>query len=84
MIVNPVPAAWEIDAVRWNEWMRMAAASERVKAASGRGVTPAMLGALHEVSGGATLTANIELVKSNVALGAMLARQMASITAETV
>lgn len=84
LIVNPVPAAWEIDGDRWNEWIRAAGAAERVRGATGRGVTPAMLGALHEVSGGATLKTNIELVKSNVGLGASLAREMSSIGAETV
>ena len=34
---------------------------------------PALLAALHDVSGGATLDANIELIKNNARLGAMIA-----------
>jgi pseudouridine-5'-phosphate glycosidase len=40
---------------------------------TGRGVTPALLGALHEVSGGATLRANVALVRSNARLAGQIA-----------
>ncbi|MCA9283261.1 MAG: pseudouridine-5'-phosphate glycosidase, partial [Phycisphaerales bacterium] len=36
-------------------------------------VTPAVLGALHEVSGGATLRANLALVEANARLAGRLA-----------
>jgi pseudouridine-5'-phosphate glycosidase len=39
-------------------------------------VTPAVLSALHRVSGGATLRANLALVRSNASLAARLASDM--------
>ncbi|MFN7430260.1 MAG: pseudouridine-5'-phosphate glycosidase, partial [bacterium] len=45
----------------------------RSSCATGRGITPAVLAALHDISAGRTLSANIALVKHNVQVGAMLA-----------
>jgi pseudouridine-5'-phosphate glycosidase len=76
VIANPIPREHELTPLDWATWL--ARAEERAKAAgaSGRDITPALLGALHEVSGGATLRANIALVKHNVELAAKLARAM--------
>ncbi len=74
MICNPIAAEHEIAASDWARWL--AEAEERVKAGGGgggRAATPALLGALHEVSGGATLRANVELVVANADLAARLA-----------
>lgn len=72
VVANPVPPAFEIDLASWDRWLSEAQST----AAGGRDVTPTVLGRLHEVSGGATLSANIELVKSNAALAGKLARAM--------
>ncbi len=75
LICNPIPLEHELKVGDWNTWL--AAAQAKVAASeagsSGRDATPALLSALHEVSGGATLRANIELVASNAALAAQVA-----------
>ncbi len=80
LIVNPIPESSAIPETQWTNWLTAAGQIATAKGARGRGVTPAVLAALHEVSAGATLRANIELVRSNVALGAALARIMATVT----
>lgn len=72
VIANPIPAEHEIAMSDWESWLGEATARAAAGGASGRGVTPAVLGGLHEVSGGRTLRANIELVKSNARVAAMV------------
>ena len=71
VVANPIPAAFEISAEEWDVWFREA--RDRAAHVQGRDTTPALLGALHEISEGKTLHANIELVKSNARLAAQLA-----------
>jgi pseudouridine-5'-phosphate glycosidase len=73
VIANPIAPEDELPRDEWERWL--AAARARVEAAgvTGRGVTPALLGALHEVSGGATLRANVALVRSNARLAGQIA-----------
>jgi pseudouridine-5'-phosphate glycosidase len=73
VIVNPIPAEHEIHNEQWQRWLGAAEAEARAAGATGRDVTPAMLGALHRISDGKTLAANVELVKHNVRVGAALA-----------
>ncbi|MFN0012562.1 MAG: pseudouridine-5'-phosphate glycosidase [Phycisphaerales bacterium] len=77
VVCNPVPAAHELKAADWALWMAKAADRAKGQGAAGRDVTPAVLSALHEISGGKTLAANIALVKSNSDLAAQLAVEMA-------
>ncbi len=72
VIANPIPEASEVDRADWASWLCAAEAKAVSSGATGRGVTPAILAGLHEVSGGATLRANIELVKSNARIAAMI------------
>jgi pseudouridine-5'-phosphate glycosidase len=78
VVCNPIPPEHQLDAAQWSEWL--AAAHARVQASGaatgGRDTTPALLGALHEVSGGATLRANVELVVSNARLAGQIAWAM--------
>jgi len=76
LVTNPIPEEHEIDAAQFDEWHRKVVANVNAKGITGRGVTPAILGGLHEISGGKTLSANIELVKSNADLAAQIAAQM--------
>jgi len=71
LVCNPIPEADEIDGDDWDGWL--AEAEREAAGASGRGITPAVLAALHRVSGGATLRANLALVRSNARLAARLA-----------
>lgn len=73
LIANPIPAEHAISPQDWESWLEQA--EDRAESASirGRAVTPFLLAALHDISAGRTLRANIELVKSNASLAAQLA-----------
>ena len=73
LVCNPVPEADELPEAEWNGWLKKAMKKALSAGATGRGVTPAVLAALHELSGGRTLTSNIALVKSNAELAGRLA-----------
>lgn len=74
LVCNPIPSDDEIPAHEFEGWLREAAAS--AGAGVGRDATPAVLGALHRVSRGRTLRANLALVRSNAGLAAELAAAM--------
>lgn len=76
VVANPIPAEHELPSDLWRAWLAQAVRETADLAASGRDVTPALLGRLHALSGGRTLKANIELVKSNARLAARLAAAM--------
>lgn len=73
VVANPIPEADEIAEPDWSRWL--AEAQSRSSTARGRDATPAILKHLHEVSGGATLRANLALVRSNARLAAALAAE---------
>ena len=74
LVCNPIPEAEEISQADWEGWL--AEAERRAEGAAGRDITPAVLSALHEVSGGATLRANLALVRSNARLAAQIAARL--------
>lgn len=71
VVANPIPESEEIRLEEWTAWLDQARA--RAGGTQGRDVTPAILSALHQLSNGRTLRANIALVKSNTSLAARLA-----------
>jgi pseudouridine-5'-phosphate glycosidase len=71
VIANPIPQADELDSASCARWLAEAEAA--APRATGRDATPALLAALHRVSGGATLRANIALVRSNARLAGAIA-----------
>lgn len=73
VVANPIPAEHEIGEREWAGWLGEAERRAAGAGVTGRGVTPFILGALHEVSGGATLRANLALVEANAALAGRLA-----------
>ena len=73
VIANPIPSEHEIDEGELEGWMRAAEARVDNMAVAPRARTPNLLAQLHELSGGATLEANIALVLSNAQLAAHLA-----------
>lgn len=77
VVCNPIPVADEIPASQWLIWLAEAERRASAGKASGRDVTPAVLQAVHEISGGVTLRANIALVKNNAKLAAEIAVAMA-------
>lgn len=76
LICNAIPEKDELDPIQWSDWLADASEWAERQGATGRGVTPAVLGRLHEVSGGATLRANLALVESNCRLAAQVAARM--------
>jgi pseudouridine-5'-phosphate glycosidase len=78
VICNPIAPEHELPAPDWDRWLREAQADAQAAGVAARDVTPFLLARVHERSGGATLRANIELVKSNAALAAELAVAMHS------
>lgn len=76
VVANPVPEADELDADQWAGWL--AGAEQRAADAGvvGRAVTPFVLQQVHELSAGATLRANLALVKDNARLAGRLAAAM--------
>jgi len=73
LVVNPIPGSDEIPRGQWTRWLDAARADPAVRRAEGRYATPALLAALHAVSKGATLRANIALVRANARLAAQIA-----------
>jgi pseudouridine-5'-phosphate glycosidase len=76
VVANPIPAQDEVKAKDWEGWL--AEATKKAGDAGGRDVTPRVLAALHEVSGGATLRANLALIRENARLAAVMASQMST------
>ena len=76
LVCNPIPPDAELDPQAWSRWIADAEAMARGSGASGRSVTPAVLGALHQVSLGKTLEANLDLVRSNAGLAARIAARL--------
>ena len=72
VVANPIPQEHELDASQWSKWLKRAKKHAESQGVTGRDVTPAILGHLHEISEGKTLEANIELVKSNAQLAGMI------------
>ncbi len=76
LIANPIPEDAELNQNDWEQWLEMAEREADAQSIRGRDRTPFILGKLHEVSDGATLRANIALVKSNVRLAAEICSSM--------
>jgi len=77
VVCNPIPGADEIPAAQFETWLAEATADASRQGIQARDVTPFTLGSLHRLSNGATLRANLALVKSNAALAARLAANLA-------
>lgn len=73
-IANPIPEADEIPADRISGIITQALADMDHLGITGKDTTPYLLGRVVELTGGASLTANIALVKNNALLGAQLAK----------
>ena len=76
VIANPIPEEHELPRDRWNEWFTRASDEANASGAVGRDWTPAVLSRLHAFSEGATLRANIELVKHNARVASRIAAAM--------
>ena len=73
LIANPVDAANEIPAADIDAHIEAAVAAATAAGITGKAVTPFLLDDLLERTGGASLTTNIALIKSNARLAAAIA-----------
>ena len=77
LVANPIPAADEIPRATLEPMIAEAVAAARAEGVSGQAVTPFVLDRLRALSGGATLTANLALLRHNARTGAAIARALA-------
>ncbi len=77
VVCNPIPEADELDPAQFAGWLREAEREASTAGVKGRDVTPFLLGRLHALSDGATLRANLALVRENARVAATLASEMA-------
>jgi pseudouridine-5'-phosphate glycosidase len=73
VVANPIPAEDEIPAAEIGGIIDRALADADRLGMTGKDITPYLLGRIVEITGGASLTANIALVKHNARFGAALA-----------
>ena len=73
LVCNPVPASHALDHDRVVEAVRRAEARAQREGLRGKAVTPFLLTALAEETGGASLEANLALLRSNARLAAEVA-----------
>ena len=79
LVANPIPPEAELDRAVVAEAVAGAEAAARRDGVSGGDVTPAVLTALSEATGGAVVAANIALAESNAAVAAEIAAALAQI-----
>jgi pseudouridylate synthase len=77
VVANPIPAEDEIPADEIGGIIEQALADMDRLGIHGKDATPYLLGRIVEITGGASLTANIALVRHNARLGAAIAREFA-------
>lgn len=73
LIANPIPSADEIPAETINPIIAQALNEAQTQNISAKAVTPFLLQRIFELTNGASLTANIALVRNNAALAAKIA-----------
>lgn len=76
-VANPIPEADEIPHEEIDAIIDRALADMAGRGITGKDATPYLLGRIVEITGGASLTANIALVKNNAHLGAEVAAAFA-------
>ena len=79
VIANPIPEEDEIPAAEIGAIIDQALADMDARGITGKDATPYLLGRIVEITGGASLTANIALVRHNARLGAAIAEEFAAI-----
>ncbi len=79
VIVNPIPAKYEMDHAFINEVIEKALIQAKKLNITGKKITPFLLGAIKEITKGKSLASNIELVKNNAKVGSKIAVELAEI-----
>ncbi len=78
LVANPIPSDTQIPAETLAPIIAQALAEADVQGISAKGVTPFLLGRILELTDGASLTANIALVRNNARLAAQIAGSLAT------
>jgi pseudouridine-5'-phosphate glycosidase len=73
VIANPIPSEDEIPAATIERAIAVATAEMAAAGVGGQDATPFMLAKINQLTGGASLKANIALIKNNARLGAAIA-----------
>ena len=73
LVANPIPVQDEIPRDVYETALRTALAAADARSLTGREVTPFLLERLHELTGGATLRANVALLRHNARVASQLA-----------
>jgi pseudouridylate synthase len=81
-VANPIPAEHEIPAATIERAIETALQEMAARCIGGKEATPFMLAKVNEITGGASLTANIALIENNARLAAEIAVALARLTAE--
>ncbi|GBF11007.1 pseudouridine-5'-phosphate glycosidase [Tepidibacillus sp. HK-1] len=79
VIANPIPAEHALDENYINQKIRDALKESVENKIIGKEITPFLLSKLEEITEGKSLTANIELVKHNAKVGALIATEYAKL-----
>ena len=77
LIANPIPRADELPGAAYEQALEGALAEAAERGVRGREVTPFLLDRLRELTGGATVKANLALLRDNARVAAELARALA-------
>ena len=75
LIANPIPEAFSMPKATIDAAINQALTDATNKGIYGKDVSPFLLAAIKQITGGLSLTANIELVLNNARLGAQIAKQ---------
>jgi len=78
LIANPVPKGDAIAPAHMERWIRNAIAAAKRKGIQGKEVTPYLLSAIADASGGQTLRANTSLLQANAGLAGQVAAAQAA------
>ncbi|HWD42392.1 MAG TPA: pseudouridine-5'-phosphate glycosidase [Actinomycetota bacterium] len=82
-VVRPIPAEDEIPAEKIDGVIEQAISDMEDRGIHGKEATPFLLGRIVEITGGASLRANIALVKNNARLGAQVATEYAALSRQS-
>lgn len=77
VIANPIPQAHALDADAVAGWISAAGEAAEQEGISGKALTPYLLAKIEQLSGGASLEANVHLVLNNARVGAEIAVALA-------
>jgi pseudouridine-5'-phosphate glycosidase len=79
VIANPIPEEYEMDSDLINNAIKKALIQAKKLNITGKKITPFLLDAIKEITGGKSLASNIELVKNNAKVGSRIACELTSL-----